>query len=231
MADYRRHTIRYGETLQSIAQQHYSDVNEWHTIREYNHLKYPYIVKDNQLKVDNPESYVMVGDTITIPIEQDILDRDVDTFNYRERKQVLDLVLGKDIQLFEPREGMGTYDEIFDVGSTARGDIAVAKGIDNLKQATVNRLLTPKGSLLLHPDYGSELHLLFGKSTRAVGEMIKNEITSVILEDNRISRVDTVVSKIVDDTYYGDFTIYIRSLEENFNILVEQAPDGNYVLR
>ena len=44
MARYKKHTIIYGETMQSIAQMETGSVNDWIKIAEYNSLVYPYIV-------------------------------------------------------------------------------------------------------------------------------------------------------------------------------------------
>ena len=48
-------------------------------------------------------------------------------------------------------------------------DLGVVSGLDNLGQAVILRLLTPKGELapLAHPEYGSRLHELVGRQNTA----------------------------------------------------------------
>jgi phage baseplate assembly protein W len=60
-------------------------------------------------------------------------------------------------------------------------DLDVAAGRDNLGQAVVLRLLTPRGELaaLGHPDYGSRLHELIGRPNT---ETTRNLVRLFILE-------------------------------------------------
>lgn len=50
-----------------------------------------------------------------------------------------------------------------------QSDLATVEGIDNLRQAVVNRLLTRRGELapLGHPEYGSRLYELIGRPNSA----------------------------------------------------------------
>lgn len=52
-----------------------------------------------------------------------------------------------------------------DTGRRSARDLALVTGRDNLAQAVILRLLTPRGELaaLGHPDYGSRLHQLVGR--------------------------------------------------------------------
>lgn len=52
---------------------------------------------------------------------------------------------------------------------TPQSDLATVEGIDNLRQAIVNRLLTRRGELapLGHPEYGSRLYELIGRPNSA----------------------------------------------------------------
>lgn len=233
MADYKQHIISQGDTLQSIAQRYYGDVNEWHTIKDYNNLKYPYIVKKGEEHIANPENVVMVGSTITIPIEQSLIDVNTDNFTRRDINNVLDLVLGRDLSMIDTPydyEERGLQDEIFSLNSK-NGDVSTVRGVQNLKQAVMARLLTPKGSLLLHPNYGSELHKIIGKNTLGVARMIEDEITKTILVDQRIANVYAEYSKIDFNVYKGKFIVELRSIEEYFELLVESDPEGNYIIR
>lgn len=61
MARYKKHTIVYGETMQSIAQMETGSVNDWIKIAEYNSLVYPYIVDTMQEKMANIEHLATPG--------------------------------------------------------------------------------------------------------------------------------------------------------------------------
>lgn len=70
--------------------------------------------------------------------------------------------------------------DVVDLG-VILGDLATIQGQANLRQAILNRLLTPKGELakLGHPQYGSRLHLLIGEPnnirTRGLAELYVRE--------------------------------------------------------
>src|SRR5438105_4002108 len=66
-------------------------------------------------------------------------------------------------------------------GSVQVDDFALSSGRDNLGQAAIIRLLTPRGELaaLGHPDYGSRLHELLGRPN---AETTRNLLKLYILE-------------------------------------------------
>jgi len=85
-------------------------------------------------------------------------------------------ILGRDLRL-EPG--------LFRFGLTAdRDDLAAVAGVDNLVQALLIRFNTPRGDLaaLGHPDYGSRLHELIGRSN---DETTRNLVRLFTLETLR----------------------------------------------
>jgi len=168
MARFKKYTIQQGDTLQSIAARELGDANSWVDLFQYNDLQYPYIVDTAQEKHKNLEHLVMLGDQIVIPIETTIGDINPLDLMQEDKRQVENLVLGSDLNLtsfFDRYKDKGTQDDILELsGNYKNGDIAVTQGQQNVKQAIIMRLLTPLGSILLHPDYGSNLHNLFEKA-------------------------------------------------------------------
>ena len=74
---------------------------------------------------------------------------------------------------------------IFDVegadGQTDGTDLGLADGLDNLYQAIQGRILTPVGSIPLHPTYGSNLSTLIGKTDDPViRRLVKMMITEAL---------------------------------------------------
>jgi len=85
-------------------------------------------------------------------------------------------ILGRDLRL-EPG--------LFRFGLTAdRDDLAAVAGVDNLVQALLIRFNMPRGDLaaLGHPDYGSRLHELIGRSN---DETTRNLVRLFTLETLR----------------------------------------------
>jgi phage baseplate assembly protein W len=75
-------------------------------------------------------------------------------------------------------------------------DLALVDGRENLGQAIVIRLLTPRGELtpLAHPDFGCRLHTLIGRqNTATTRNLMKLHILEALQAEPRIAEVVGVV--------------------------------------
>lgn len=71
-------------------------------------------------------------------------------------------------------------------------DLALVAGRDNLGQAVLMRLLTPRGELaeLAHPEYGSRLHELIGRqNTETTRNLVRLYILESLEQEPRIAKV------------------------------------------
>jgi phage baseplate assembly protein W len=74
-------------------------------------------------------------------------------------------------------------------------DIGIVSGRDNLAQAVILRLLTPRGELaeLGHPEYGSRLHELIGNlHTATTRNLVRLFILESLQQEPRIAKVAAV---------------------------------------
>jgi len=74
-------------------------------------------------------------------------------------------------------------------------DLGTVQGVENLGQAVLLRLLTPRGELaeLAHPDYGSRLHELIGRTnTATTRNLVKLFILESLKQEPRIATIETV---------------------------------------
>lgn len=98
---------------------------------------------------------------------------------------------------------------VYSVGSTRRlgpggkgsiVDLAVTGGRDNLAQAVIMRLLTPRGELtqLGHPQYGSRLHELIGQAnTETKRHLVRLYILETLQREPRVEKiVDVTVAPV-----------------------------------
>lgn len=233
MARYKKHQVTYGDTMQSIAQLETGDVNDWIKIAEYNNLSYPYIVYSREEKMQNLEHLVTLGDELIIPIQQSILDNDVYKMNRRDKDFILSLALGRDLDMTsKPQyyQQAGTSDELFELTHNGAGDLKNIQGAENIKQATLSRLMTAKGSLMLHPEYGSNLHNLFNKATVEQMKIISLEVTSTVLKDTRVAECTLVDHYIEADTYYGTYKATVHSLKDQFEFVVTSDSTGAIIV-
>ncbi len=74
-------------------------------------------------------------------------------------------------------------------------DLAVSRARDNLGQAVMMRLLTPRGDLahLGHPDYGCRLHELVGRvNTETNRNLARLYILESLQQETRIAEVESI---------------------------------------
>ena len=193
MARYIRHTVRYGETLQSIAAKEMGDATSWTDIAKYNGLSYPYIVDTVDQKMNNMEHLVTAGDTLVIPVEVELAEDLAHKLNQQDRDALGRLALGQDLSMidFPPvYQNRGTQENIMQLGSNGKGDLSTVYGVNNIKQIVIAHLLTAKGSLILHPEYGSNLNELFVQGTIPNSKLVDDEISKAILSDSRITKAE-----------------------------------------
>ena len=96
-------------------------------------------------------------------------------------------------------------------------DMGVVSGRQNLAQAVIMRLLTPRGELsaLGHPEYGSRLHELIGQQNT---ETTRNLVRLYILESlQRESRIEEVIEVIVEPA---------QGSRDRVNVLLQVKPIG-----
>ncbi len=75
-------------------------------------------------------------------------------------------------------------------------DLAIVRGRENLGQAILIRLLTPRGELtpLAHPEYGCRLHTLIGRpNTATTRNLMKVHILEALQAEPRVAEVVSVV--------------------------------------
>lgn len=178
MKTYETHVVQENDSLQLIATRYGCN---WEEIAELNSLQYPYISSD--VEALNP-NVAYIGSTILIPIEKSYQKNT--SFSTIEKR-----VYGSDLQ-FLPYEDHRL--EPYFLASQG-GDIEIAEGIDNLYQACCSRLTVDKGSLVLHPEYGTEIRRLIGsgKGTYKTLTKIKLDVKRTLLQDPRIERIGSVI--------------------------------------
>lgn len=230
---FKKHVVQYEETMQAIAQRYYGDVSYWIDLVEHNNLKYPYLVETDEEKMQDPERLASTGDTIIIPIESDLTDVSAKEINSRDKDVLVELALGRDLNITADEKYFnehGTSDNILAFSTNGNGDLDTVKGIDNMKQQLQARLLTPRGSLMLHPNYGSDLHNLFGLNIPEQATLIEMEVLRTLTSDNRVKSANLVDWKIQGDVYSGQFSVEIKSVEESINFVLGQDEEGIFAL-
>ena len=101
------------------------------------------------------------------------------------------------------------YNETSSDVNSQSTDLTPADGLDNLYQAIQNRLLTPIGTLPLHPTYGSQLHTLIGKGNSEIIEMsVKMMVVEALQPESRIAYIRNIDVDFTRTT--GTITVIIE---------------------
>lgn len=184
------HRVEIGDSLQRIARQY--DLDNWQEIAEINRLEPPYInsiFEDDTYKGN--DRVAEVGDLILIPTAQAYTIAD-----NKDKKEIEATAYGKDLDLYHRK----TVDhEIKGHLEINRADVDTVTGLENLGQQLQSRLSVTKGSLFMHPEFGSELYKYYGKNySQENVNKIMFEIESCIRSDFRVKDIKEIDVKVVE---------------------------------
>lgn len=180
-----KYTINQGDTIHSISQKVYGTIEQTMEIIIANDLEYPFI----NLLGSEPEKGVKVpGDVLIIPKGIGDSPGMLDTVNEKE-------VNGSDICLSQGsnEEDMSSKYYGRDVLTNPSHDLQTVSEHDSLKQDLVHRLVTPIGSLICHPDWGSNfLQVTGNKSLYGWREKASIELERCFRSDDRVMDVQNI---------------------------------------
>ena len=105
----------------------------------------------------------------------------------------------------------------------ASGDLGIAMGLENLKQAIHHRLLCPYESLIIHPEYGCEIINVIGrKNTPGNIALVRATLVEALNLEPRIKRVKNLQVEATGDLIAARVTV--ESVDRN------TTADLNFVL-
>ncbi len=237
MAKFRQHIVSDGDTIQSIAQKQLGDMTRWVDIARFNNLRHPYIVGTIEEKMMNPEHLVTIGDTVLIKISADNQEDLITSLRHAteyDQEEMYALALGKDLDIMPKPNVYGEVKnetEPLELKGNRKGDVATVRGVENLKQALFIRLMTPKGSYVGHPTFGSEIHTYLGKkNNQETATLLSLEIERTIRTDRRVTGVALDNHIINGNTYAASFTVHAMTVEEAFEFAIYARENGPVVL-
>lgn len=205
-SQYIVHTVGVGDTIQAIAMMYGCDWTELVTI---NGLEYPYI--DDVIGVseyaDN-DAVAKVGSKLVIPTTGINIPQKTNNSSAEVEKYAF----GCDLDLYSWDNGETASNNLETEGelsSDGKGDVLLSEGLNNLRQQLTTRLGTPKGALLLHPEFGTNLLDYIGRRTTVeLLTKIQLEIRECLLSDFRVKDVGDINVAFHDHAIFVDCIIY-----------------------
>lgn len=223
---YKEYVVDYGDTVKSIAHFQLGNDSLWREIVKLNNLKYPYIVDTDDERLNDPEHLVTIGDPILLPVKHNIsnLQEDNDLNSY-DRKNIYDTSLGMDLKVLFDNENDGIV--VTRNKYTKNADFDKVVGVDNLIQSLLLRLLTIRGSLLHHKNYGSNLLLFLGQNiTGETIQLIDLEITRTLTSDSRVAKASVTHAIVDGNGAIFDISVTPIGYDESVSIYISRAVDG-----
>ena len=181
---YITHVISPGDTIQAIAMLYGVD---WTKLVVINGLNYPYIDSTvGSTAYANTDEVAKVGDRLVIPTKGLLIPSKTNSSMTEMEKYTF----GCDLDLFAGammNNGTANVENLGVLHANEDGDVLLAEGINNLRQQLIIRLGTPKGSLMMHPEWGSDLLQYIGsKLTMERLIKIKLAVQECVLGDFRV---------------------------------------------
>lgn len=168
---HREYVVQDGIDIYRIALEAYGDASRWQEIVQYNGLTHPYITDD------------MIGSTILIPMTPDeAFAEPVSTDTW------LDILCGEDLDI--------EHEDL----EVNEGDAGSLIGLGNMRQAIIHRLTTYRGELPHHPEYGSLLEDMVGRTEPFIDKKIRLNIIETLNQDDRIESISIQELKRTDQT-------------------------------
>lgn len=185
-----KYTVLKGDTVHSISQNVLGSTDYWIDIVELNDLDYPFILDERTPSFTG--NIKIPGDELLIPVRSGE--------NVVRYVNAEDEVFGTDI-LLSTEDYIGSYNRPGGFISDGKGDIATVTGEQCLLQDLVHHLLTPKGSLMVHPNYGSDFLQYIGKkNTPDNMHRASVELERTFLSDPRVTDVTNTSIVSYNDT-------------------------------
>lgn len=236
MSSYKHYVIQdTDKSIESIAFKIYKDMEKWRTLVNLNNLEYPYLVDSPQQKLNNPEHLVTHGDLLLLPNDANVAEQAdknkiIESNTPHYAPHYYDTTLGMDLNL-----NVGTDVPLSDrVGilEPHGGDLKRVTGLENLKQSLILRILTRKGTLLMHPNYGSWLTDMLGKPMN--NHMLQDvawELQRTITSDTRVQACVVTKARLSYDEIFLDAEVTPIGYDKAFDLYLYRSSNGEISFR
>lgn len=190
---YITHVVQVGDSLQKIASAY--NISDWRDLVYVNNLEYPYIHDTLDVDVSLIGSRVLkVGDRMLIPSSRYLTPANNLRIDTVEKQ-----AYGGDLDIYSYDSGNEQVKNLESKGelNDNNGDLRLAEGVGNLCQRLLIRLSVAKGSMILHPDFGSDIDKYVGlKGTPQNLIKLRLAVQECILSDELIEQIQDLTVEV-----------------------------------
>ena len=208
-----RHTIQQGDTIQRIARRLLGQADKWWTLAVFNNLDYPYV--DTSGASYPGKRVLTIGDELLLP--EDVEAAPVRKAAISPSPELYTLLFGTDLRMVGPAFAL-------EIGGG--GDFRLETGVENLVSALQRRLLTRRGELDNHPEYGCDLDLHIGQVLDPVrAGKVRIEVTQTCLQEPRVRRISRLSIQDDDDRLAVDALLEVIGVDDvvPLNLVIPKA--------
>lgn len=210
-SQYTTHVISEGDTIQSIGALYNVD---WTEIVTVNGLEYPYI-NSHRDSYDTKANIANLGDTLVIPSQGIVIPHRIEN----SVDELESYTFGGDLSIFSQKTVLNLEEQEKELSDDSNGDLLLVEGLSNLHQQLLIRLGTPKGTLMLHPDFGSNLTSYIGrKATSELLTEISLEVQECILSDFRVKDISNLEIEFRDGGIHIEVVVIPVSPYSSFKL-------------
>ena len=191
----RQYQVKQGDSIELISRLVFGDAARWKEIVELNRLDYPYINTTFGAIIPTTKTVAIIGSRLLIALLPGDSIADGVFADIERNQDIYEILFGIDIAI--TKDGDIAVD-----GS--RSDFSAISGGDNLGQALFMKLVSFKGELVYHPNYGTTLHELLGERMNII------TTSKINLESRRVIYTDPRVGTIKELKVRGDGQLEVR---------------------
>lgn len=189
---YITHVVQVGDSLQKIASAY--NISDWKDLVYINNLEYPYICDTLNANAPVGNGVLKVGDKMLIPSSEYSAPANNLRIDNIEKQ-----AYGCDLDIYSYDSGNEQVKNLESKGelSDNNGDLKLSEGIRNLRQRLLIRLSVSKGSMILHPDFGSDIDKYVGlKGTPQNIIKLQLAVQESILSDELVEQVQDLTVEV-----------------------------------
>jgi len=179
----RQVKVKVGDSIRSVAKQYLGDESYWKQLVILNSLSPPYVGATSGNGVLGPGDDILIPQYLNSPQATQV-QRSINTDASIDAQSQIMRKYGRDVRL----RGSSYENGLSDLAVSARGDLDIIEGVENVDQALQIKFSTEQGELATHPTFGARFPLGTKVSLTKIQEFTF-DVRNTLLSDPRVEQI------------------------------------------